>query len=104
VTGSGETIRSKAVVVTTGTFLRGTIVIGPDRFSAGRWGERPATALADTLARYKFPLSRLKTGTPPRLLASSIDFSGLTPQHADADPVPFSFLTDKPTNADNQVP
>ncbi|GAB4392256.1 MAG: tRNA uridine-5-carboxymethylaminomethyl(34) synthesis enzyme MnmG [Kiloniellaceae bacterium] len=93
VTASGEEIEAGAVVLTTGTFLRGLIHIGEERIPAGRVGEAPAVGLARTLAEAGFALGRLKTGTPPRLDGRTIDYSGLTEQPGDAVPEPFSSLT-----------
>ncbi len=82
-----------AVVLTTGTFLRGLIHIGTNQTVAGRMGEQATTGLATTLARLGARLGRLKTGTPPRLKRSSIDWDALDKQAADAEPTPFSTLT-----------
>ncbi|PWC52617.1 tRNA uridine-5-carboxymethylaminomethyl(34) synthesis enzyme MnmG [Azospirillum sp. TSO22-1] len=95
VTGAGETIRAGAVVLTTGTFLRGLIHIGEETIPAGRVGEAPALGLSDTLARLGFPLGRLKTGTPPRLDGKTIDWAALEKQPGDLPPPPFSYLTDR---------
>ena len=92
-TVAGKKISCGAVVLTTGTFLGGKIHIGEESFSAGRLGEGASNALAHFLLDRGFPLARLKTGTPPRLLSSSIDFSALEPQQADEHPVPLSFMT-----------
>ena len=94
-TGSGRDIRAAAVVITTGTFLRGLIHIGDQRIPAGRVGDKPAIGLAYTFKRLGFPLGRLKTGTPPRLDGRTIDWAGLEAQPADDPPVPFSTLTDR---------
>src|SRR4051794_23458005 len=94
----GREIRCGAVVLTTGTFLRGLIHIGARQVPAGRVGERPATALAQSLDRSGFALGRLKTGTPPRLDGATIDWAALDMQAADADPVPFSLLTERIAN------
>jgi len=83
----------RAVVVTTGTFLNGLVHIGTSRQPAGRAGEIASIGLADSLKRLGFEMGRLKTGTPPRLRASSIDFSILERQDSDPDPRPFSFTT-----------
>jgi len=91
----GTEIRAGAVVLTTGTFLKGVIHVGDKRIPAGRVGEAPALGLSDRLYGLGFSLGRLKTGTPARLDGRTIDWSGLDMQPADADPVPFSFLTDK---------
>jgi len=95
VTAEGEKIRAGAVVITTGTFLRGLIHIGEEKVSAGRVGEAPSVGLARTLAHFGFPLGRLKTGTPPRLDGRTIDWSGLEVQAGDDPPPPFSYLTDQ---------
>ena len=92
---SGVTLRAGAVVLTTGTFLRGLIHIGEKRIPAGRVGEPPATGLSDDIKAQGFELGRLKTGTPARLDGRSIRWDGLEVQHGDAPPVPFSFLTER---------
>ena len=92
-TEAGEVVRAGAVVLTTGTFLRGVIHLGEQSWPAGRIGEAPAVRLAETLARAGFRLGRLKTGTPPRLDGRTIDWAAVEPQAGDAEPVPFSFLT-----------
>jgi tRNA uridine 5-carboxymethylaminomethyl modification enzyme len=99
---SGAVWRAGAVVITTGTFLRGMIHIGEERIPAGRVGEAPSLGLAATLARCGFALGRLKTGTPPRLDGRTIDWSGLEVQPGDDPPPPFSYLTDRITTP--QVP
>lgn len=88
----GTEIRANSVVITTGTFLRGQINIGATVRPAGRIGDEPAIGLANTLESLQFRLSRLKTGTPPRLRASTIDFRRLEAQLGDDPPVPFSFM------------
>jgi tRNA uridine 5-carboxymethylaminomethyl modification enzyme len=95
VTGAGERIAAGAVVITTGTFLRGLIHIGEEKISAGRVGEKPSIGLAQTLARCAFRLGRLKTGTPPRLDGKTIDWKALESQPGDEPPPPFSFLTSR---------
>ena len=102
VTQSGMTYRARAVIVTTGTFLRGLIHMGERNWSGGRIGEAAAQGLSGSLARLGFELGRLKTGTPPRLHRRSIDFSRLTPQPGDEPAAPFSFSNDRITQA--QVP
>jgi tRNA uridine 5-carboxymethylaminomethyl modification enzyme len=92
---NGVTLRAGAVVLTTGTFLRGLIHIGEKRIPAGRVGEPPATGLSDDIKAQGFELGRLKTGTPARLDGRSIRWDGLEVQHGDAPPVPFSFLTER---------
>ncbi len=94
---SGRSWRAGAVVVTTGTFLKGLIHIGEKRIPAGRVGEAPAIGLSDRLYGLGLKMGRLKTGTPARLVAASIDWAGLEMQEADADPIPFSFLNDRIT-------
>ncbi len=94
VLGDGEEIRAGAVVVTTGTFLRGVIHIGEETIAAGRVGEAPSTGLSATLARFGFPLGRLKTGSPPRLDGRTIERELLEVQKGDDPPRPFSFMTD----------
>ncbi len=97
VTADGAEIRACAVVLTTGTFLRGMIHCGEERIPAGRVGEAPALGLSAILERAGFALGRLKTGTPPRLDGRTIDWAGLEVQEGDDPPVPFSFLTERIT-------
>ncbi len=92
---NGKKIKAKSIVLTTGTFLNGVIHIGHQQIAAGRINEKPSHGLSNTLKKYNFSLSRLKTGTPPRILKSSIDFSGLEEQEGDNPPIPFSFLNSK---------
>ena len=87
-----------SVVLTTGTFLRGLIHIGAERFPAGRMNEAASVGLSATMARLGFALGRLKTGTPPRLDGRTIDWASLDRQLADDDPVPFSLLTGRIDN------
>jgi tRNA uridine 5-carboxymethylaminomethyl modification enzyme len=89
---------AKVVIVTTGTFLRGLIHIGFENFSAGRAGEFPSIGLSESLKKLGLEMGRLKTGTPPRLDAKTIDFSKTEPQYGDDPPVPFSHSTEKITN------
>jgi tRNA uridine 5-carboxymethylaminomethyl modification enzyme len=89
----GRVLRTGAVVVTTGTFLRGIIHIGEEQISAGRVGEAPAIGLALTLERLGFALGRLKTGTPPRLDGRTIDWAAVEMQPGDEPPELFSTLT-----------
>lgn len=89
---NGQTITCAAVVITTGTFLRGLIHIGDQRIPAGRVGDKPAIPLSYTFRRLGFRLGRLKTGTPPRLDGNTIDWAQLQRQPGDNPPVPFSFL------------
>jgi len=94
----GRALVTAAVVLTTGTFLRGLIHIGEKQTPAGRVGEAPAVGLSLTLERLGLALGRLKTGTPPRLDGKTIDWASLEMQAADNPPEPFSTLTDKITN------
>ncbi len=89
----GRRIAGCAIVLTTGTFLRGLIHIGERRFAAGRMNESAANGLSATLARLGFQLGRLKTGTPPRLDGRTIDWSAVEMQPGDEDPATFSLLT-----------
>lgn len=84
-----------AVILTTGTFLRGLIHIGMRRFSAGRIGEAPAEKASQSLINLGFTLGRLKTGTPPRLDGNTIDYDSLQPQYGDQPPLPFSYATER---------
>ncbi len=98
----GNSFRARAVVVTTGTFLNGLIHVGDVQRPAGRAGEPPSTALAESLKAVGFSWGRLKTGTPPRLLRESVDFERLaaegifSEERGDKEPVPFSFETRTP--------
>ena len=94
---SGRTYQSGAIVLTTGTFLRGLIHIGEAQTPAGRVGEAPSIGLSKSLNRLGFLLGRLKTGTPPRLDGRTIDRQGLEIQPGDDPPTPFSYLTDRIT-------
>jgi tRNA uridine 5-carboxymethylaminomethyl modification enzyme len=94
----GRELSAAAVVLTTGTFLRGLIHIGEKQTPAGRVGEAPAVGLSLTLERLGLSLGRLKTGTPPRLDGKTIDWAALEMQAADNPPEPFSTLTEKITN------
>ena len=96
VLSDGQTITARAVVLTTGTFLRGMIHIGDRRIQAGRLGENASLPLADRLMSFDLPMGRLKTGTPPRLRRDSIDWSILEEQPGDTDPVMLSFLNRSP--------
>jgi len=95
----GRELSAAAVVVTTGTFLRGLIHRGEVKQAAGRVGEPPSLGLSICLSRLGFPLGRLKTGTPPRLDGRTIDWAGLEVQHGDDPPMPFSYLTGRITTA-----
>lgn len=94
----GQRIPCGAVVLTTGTFLRGLIHIGEKKIIAGRMNEKASMGLSNTLAREGFSLGRLKTGTPPRLDGRTIDWASLEMQAADENPVPFSLMTDNIVN------
>lgn len=92
-TSLGVFYKAGAVIVTTGTFLKGLIHIGLESFEAGRAGEFPSVGLSDSLKSLGLKMGRLKTGTPPRLDARSIDFSKTEPQYGDEPPQPFSYST-----------
>ncbi len=90
---TGMEYTAQAVVVTTGTFLKGLMHVGLEHHEAGRAGEFPSVGLSDSLGSLGFRMGRLKTGTPPRLDARSIDFSQTVAQHGDDPPEPFSYRT-----------
>jgi tRNA uridine 5-carboxymethylaminomethyl modification enzyme len=94
----GRQFKTAAIVITTGTFLRGLIHIGETKTSAGRVGEKPAVKLAERLQSLGFVMGRLKTGTPARLDGRTIDWAGLDMQAGDTPPEPFSALTNRITN------
>ena len=94
-TSSGLELNSRSIVITTGTFLNGRIHLGMKNWPAGRVGEKPSNKLSQSFLDQGFELGRLKTGTPPRLLSKSIDFSQCEIQQGDFDPKPFSFSTNK---------
>ncbi|MGA2951051.1 MAG: tRNA uridine-5-carboxymethylaminomethyl(34) synthesis enzyme MnmG [Caulobacteraceae bacterium] len=95
VDAAGETWRAGAVVLTTGTFLKGVIHRGDERIAAGRIGDAPSVGLSERLYGLGLAMGRLKTGTPPRLDGRTIAWSRLEMQPGDEPPVPFSFLTDR---------
>ena len=97
-TKEGKKVSCNKLILTTGTFLNGLIHIGDERTPAGRYDEKPSTGLSEQLAKYDFKIGRLKTGTPPRLDARTINFENLEEQFADDDPYFFSFLTKKNLN------
>ena len=97
-TKSGKKVSCGKVILTTGTFLNGLIHIGDQKTPAGRFNEKPSTGLSEQLKKYDFKIGRLKTGTPPRLDARTINFENLEEQFADDDPYFFSFLTKKNFN------
>jgi tRNA uridine 5-carboxymethylaminomethyl modification enzyme len=97
ITGLGHEIRSKSVVVTSGTFLNGVIHIGEKRFGGGRVAEKPATGITEQLIDLGFESDRLKTGTPPRIDGRSLDYSKMEEQKGDEDVTGFSYMnTSKP--------
>jgi len=91
----GRSLTTEAVIVTTGTFLNGLAHVGEMKYSCGRSGEAPSNLLGDQLRTMGLAWTRLKTGTPPRLDGRTIDWARFEPQHGDAVPTPFSFLTNK---------
>jgi tRNA uridine 5-carboxymethylaminomethyl modification enzyme len=93
--GSGETLNARAVIVTTGTFLRALMHSGEKKTTGGRFGEPSAETLSDSLARLGLRLGRLKTGTPPRVERDTVDFTRMEPAPGDDVPRPFSILTDR---------
>ena len=97
-TQEGKKVVATKIILTTGTFLNGLIHIGEKKTPAGRFNEKPSMGLSEQLEKYNFKIGRLKTGTPPRLDASTINFDNLEEQHADEDPYFFSFLTKKNIN------
>jgi tRNA uridine 5-carboxymethylaminomethyl modification enzyme len=97
-TQEGKKVSCNKLILTTGTFLNGLIHIGDQRTPAGRYDEKPSTGLSKQLAKYNFKIGRLKTGTPPRLDARTINFENLEEQYADDDPYFFSFLTKENLN------
>ena len=98
VMADGRELSCRAIVLTSGTFLRGLIHIGSEKIPAGRVGEKPSIGLSETLSRAGLQMGRLKTGTPARLDGTTIDWESVERQGPDAYPVPFSFMTDRITN------
>ncbi|HXZ87877.1 MAG TPA: tRNA uridine-5-carboxymethylaminomethyl(34) synthesis enzyme MnmG [Candidatus Binataceae bacterium] len=98
----GEVFEARSVILTTGTFLKGLVHIGPRNYNAGRAGDFAAMGLSDNLATLGFRIGRLKTGTCPRLDGRTIDYSALEPQPGDEPPPPFSFRTGR--IAQEQIP
>ncbi|MBU2980328.1 tRNA uridine-5-carboxymethylaminomethyl(34) synthesis enzyme MnmG [Lentibacter algarum] len=96
VLADGSEISAQEVILTTGTFLRGTIHIGDVSYSGGRMGDKPSIKLAQRMDGFNLPKGRLKTGTPPRLDGGTIDWAKLEMQPGDEDPTMFSFLSTKP--------
>jgi len=97
-TQSGKKVTCSKLILTTGTFLNGLIHIGDKKTPAGRYDEKPSTGLTEQLKKFDFKIGRLKTGTPPRLDARTINFENLEEQFADDEPYFFSFLTKKNLN------
>tara|TARA_B100000767_G_scaffold161808_1_gene151852 strand:+ start:13476 stop:15350 length:1875 start_codon:yes stop_codon:yes gene_type:complete len=95
---SGKKISCKQLILTTGTFLNGLIHIGQKQIPAGRFDEKPSIGLSEQLKKYNIGLGRLKTGTPPRLDGSTINYDEIEKQEADPDPYFFSFLTNSLNN------
>jgi tRNA uridine 5-carboxymethylaminomethyl modification enzyme len=95
---SGKQAFCKQLILTTGTFLNGLIHIGQTQIPAGRYDEKPSTGLSEQLSKYNITLGRLKTGTPPRLDGTTINYDDIEMQAADEDPYFFSFLTNKLAN------
>ena len=93
VTNSGETIHAKAIVITSGTFLKGLMHIGLNHLPGGRAGEAPAEHLSDCMRDFGFEVGRLKTGTPPRIDQNTINFEVMQVQPGDSSPRPFSLRT-----------
>lgn len=102
ITSLGVFYGAKAVIITPGTFLNGLIHIGLDSFEAGRAGEFPSKRLSESIKKLGLKMGRLKTGTPPRIDAKTIDFSKTEEQGGDIPPIPFSYSTKEITNP--QVP
>ena len=97
----GGVLDTGALIVCSGTFLNGLIHIGKESYTAGRFGERAVASLSNVLVNKGFSVSRLKTGTPPRLLSSSINWSNIQLAGGDENPVPFSILTRRPFSPKN---
>lgn len=99
----GSEIRSKRVILTTGTFLSGLILLGEEKIPAGRFGDEATKGLSGTLKRANFMVDRLKTGTPPRINGKTINYEGLAIEYGDSNPTPFSYLHSKKDLIENQV-
>ncbi len=102
VTGMGLKIRAKSVILTNGTFLNGVIHVGLKQFGGGRMGEKGATGLTEQLVELGFESDRLKTGTPPRVDARSLDFSKMEIQEGDEEVVGFSYLPNQKIDTKSQ--
>lgn len=100
---TGEILRCQSLVIATGTFLGGEIHIGMETSSFGRLGESSSTSLSNSLKQAGFKLDRLKTGTPPRILKKTIDFSNLFIQNGDQPPSPFSFMNKTVKHSNQQL-
>ncbi len=96
ITRTGALYKAKAVIIATGTFLRGKIFIGESSYFGGPNGMAPSMELADSLREHGIPLRRFKTGTPARIDGKTIDYSKMTVQHGDEKIVPFSFMNEEP--------
>jgi len=97
ITGLGQKIKSKSVVLTNGTFLNGLIHVGDKNFGGGRAGEKPATGITEQLVSFGFESGRMKTGTPPRVDGRSLDYSKMIEQPGDSNPQKFSYLNSTKT-------
>ena len=97
ITGLGQKIKSKSVVLTNGTFLNGLIHVGEKNFGGGRAGEKPATGITEQLVSFGFESGRMKTGTPPRVDGRSLDYSKMIEQPGDSNPQKFSYLNSTKT-------
>ena len=97
ITGLGQKIKSKSVVLTNGTFLNGLIHVGDKNFGGGRAGEKPATGITEQLLSFGFESGRMKTGTPPRVDGRSLDYSKMIEQPGDSNPQKFSYLNSTKT-------
>lgn len=100
----GEAFGAKKVILTTGTFMKGLIHIGENKYPAGRAWEAPATTISEQLKEFNLKVGRLKTGTPARINVNSIDFSVMEAHGGDEEPHPFSFRTNKETFNPTQLP
>jgi tRNA uridine 5-carboxymethylaminomethyl modification enzyme len=103
-TRTGQEFRARAVVLTTGTFLKGRVIIGEDETRGGRRGEQPATMLSNDLKKFGLAMGRLKTGTPPRLAAETIDYTKTVVQHGSPNPLWFSFDPPPPSEWHTAAP
>ena len=103
-TKSGKSVTCSKLILTTGTFLNGLIHIGSLKTPAGRFDEKPSTGLSEQLEKYNFKIGRLKTGTPPRLDARTINYENLEEQSADDDPYFFFFLNKKKYKQASHMP